>query len=333
MKQRVLSGIQPSGNITIGNYLGAIRNWVPYQETHDCYFVIVDAHAITVPQNPAELKRSTLLAAAAYMACGINPQKSTLFVQSTVHEHTELAWYLNCQTPIGWLNRMTQFKDKAGKNKEKASLGLYAYPVLMASDILLYEPEYVPVGEDQKQHLELTRDIASSFNVKYGETFIIPQPMIMEEGARVMSLRDGTAKMSKSDPSDFARINLTDGNDAIAQKIKKAKTDPHPLPSLSDDLSERPEAKNLLTIYALFSGKSYAEAVSEFEGQQFSMLKNALTEALIAGITPIREGINRYMQNEDYLMEQLKVGQRAAQRQAQLTVRKVKDRLGIVDLT
>lgn len=228
--KRVLSGVQPTGSLTLGNYLGAIRNWIPFQDTHDCFFMVADLHALTGTPDPATLQRHCRLTAAAYIASGIDPTKSSLFIQSHVPGHAELAWLLNCITPLGWLNRMTQFKDKAGKNKDTSNLGLYAYPVLMAADILLYNATHVPVGEDQKQHLELTRDIAVAFNQRFEETFTLPEPMILGAARRVMSLRDGTAKMSKSDPSDMSRINLLDDDALIVKKIKKAKSDPDILP-------------------------------------------------------------------------------------------------------
>ncbi|MBI3710027.1 MAG: tryptophan--tRNA ligase, partial [Proteobacteria bacterium] len=248
---RIFSGIQPTGNLHIGNYLGAIRNWVELQKSFDCIFCIVDLHALTAPQDPKLLRAQTREVTAAYLAAGIDPKSCIIFNQSMVAEHSELAWLFGCLTPLGWLNRMTQFKEKAGKDRENALLGLHAYPVLMAADILLYKATHVPVGEDQKQHLELTRDIAGAFNRRYGiEYFPLPEPQIFGAATRVMSLRDGTKKMSKSDASDYSRINLTDTADLIAQKFKKAKTDPHPLPDSAGGLKDRPEAENLLSIYA-----------------------------------------------------------------------------------
>src|SRR5690349_3643334 len=247
---RIFSGIQPTGNLHLGNYLGAIRNWVAMQSDYDCMFCIVDLHALTLPQDPKELREATREVTAAYVAAGIDPERCIIFNQSTVHEHTELAWLLGCLTPLGWLNRMTQFKEKAGKQRDNAVLGLYAYPVLMAADILLYKGTHVPVGEDQKQHLELARDIAGAFNRRYDKEFFpLPEPLILGTATRVMSLRDGTKKMSKSDQSDYSRINMTDDADAVALKIQKAKTDPHPLPESVEALAERPEADNLLGIY------------------------------------------------------------------------------------
>src|SRR6201981_1499863 len=247
---RIFSGIQPSGNLHIGNYLGAIRNWVTLQHDYECIFCIVDLHALTLPQDPDELRQATREVTAAYIAAGIDPERCIIFNQSTVSAHAELAWLLGCLTPLGWLNRMTQFKEKAGKQREEAGLGLYAYPVLMAADIILYKATHVPVGEDQKQHIELARDIAGAFNRRYGvEYFPLPEPMMFGAATRVMSLRDGTKKMSKSDASDYSRINMTDDAEAIALKIRKAKTDPLPLPESVKDAEARPEADNLLGIY------------------------------------------------------------------------------------
>src|SRR3984893_11305832 len=251
-KQRVFSGVQPTGNLHLGNYLGAIARFVALQQRYDCIYCIVDLHAITVWQDPAELPKTTREVAAAFIACGIDPNRHIVFNQSQVAEHAELAWVFNCVARLGWLNRMTQFKEKAGKDRENASVGLYAYPCLMAADILAYRATHVPVGEDQKQHLELSRDIAQKFNLDFNapDFFPLPEPVIMGPGTRVMSLRDGTKKMSKSDESDFSRINLTDGADAIAGKIRKARTDPHPMPGEAKELAGRPEAENLINIYA-----------------------------------------------------------------------------------
>src|SRR5438445_7354861 len=254
---RIFSGIQPTGNLHLGNYLGAIRNWVAMQHDYECIFCIVDLHALTLPQNPAELIGSTREVTAAYIAAGIDPERGIIFNQSMVSAHVELAWLLGCLTPLGWLNRMTQFKEKAGKNRDMAGLGLYAYPVLMAADILVYKATHVPVGEDQKQHLELARDIAGAFNRRYERDFFpLPEPQIFGAATRVMSLRDGTKKMSKSDTSDYSRINMTDDADTIRQKIRKAKTDPHPMPSTVAEVETRPEAANLLGINAAPADKS-----------------------------------------------------------------------------
>jgi tryptophanyl-tRNA synthetase len=252
---RVVSGIQPTGNLHLGNYLGAIRRWVQMQDEAQCFFFLADLHAITVYNDPAELAANVREMAAALIACGIDQDKSVLFNHARVPAHPEMAWILNCTARIGWLNRMTQFKDKAGKNREGSSVGLYSYPVLQAADVLLYQASHVPVGEDQKQHIELIRDIATKFNTDYREIFALPEPQIAAEGARIMSLRDGNAKMSKSDPSDMSRVNLTDDSDTVAQKVRKAKTDAEPLPDAMDDLAGRPEAKNLVTIYSARSSR------------------------------------------------------------------------------
>jgi tryptophanyl-tRNA synthetase len=285
---RIFSGMQPTGNLHLGNYLGALRNWVKLQREFQAIFCIVDLHAITLPQDPAELRRATREVAAAYIASGIDPEHCIIFNQSMVHMHAELAWILGCFAPLGWLNRMTQFKEKAGKDREAASLGLYSYPVLMAADIIGYKATHVPVGEDQKQHLELARDIAGAFNRRYGlEFFPLPEPQIFGAATRVMSLRDGTKKMSKSDSSDMSRINLTDDADAIARKIQKAKTDPHPLPDEEGGLAGRPEAENLLGIYAALSDMTLANAIAENAGKQFSAFKKDLAERAVAVLAPI----------------------------------------------
>src|SRR6201994_481802 len=274
---RIFSGIQPTGNLHLGNYLGAIRNWVVLQRDFECIFCIVDLHALTQPQEPDELRASTREVTAAYIAAGIDPERCVIFNQSMVPGHAELAWLLSCLTPLGWLNRMTQFKEKAGKQREEAGLGLYAYPVLMAADILAYKATHVPVGEDQKQHLELARDIAGAFNRRYGvEFFPLPEPQIFGAGTRVMSLRDGTKKMSKSDSSEYSRINMTDDADAIALKIRRAKTDPEPLPETVEALEARPEADNLVGIYAALTNTTREAALGQFAGQNFSTFKEAL---------------------------------------------------------
>ena len=271
---RILSGMQPTGNLHLGNYLGALKNWVKLQDKAECYYCVVDLHAITVPQDPQKLRNAVRETAAAYIAAGIDTKKSTLFVQSAVPAHTELSWILATHTPLGWLNRMTQFKEKSAKSRDLELLGLYAYPVLMAADILAYKATHVPVGEDQKQHLELARDIAGAFNRQYNiEFFPLPEPQILGEAARVMSLRDGTKKMSKSDESDYSRINLTDDADAIALKFRKAKTDADPLPETLAELEKRPEADNLVTIYASLSDRSRADVLKEHAGAQFSEIQ------------------------------------------------------------
>jgi tryptophanyl-tRNA synthetase len=296
LKGRILSGIQPTGNIHLGNYLGAIRNWVGLQKEFECLFCVVDLHAITVWQDPAELMRATREVAAAMIAAGIDPVANALFVQSHVPAHSQLAWVFNCVARLGWLNRMTQFKDKAGKNRENASAGLYVYPNLMAADILVYKATHVPVGEDQKQHLELARDIAQKFNSDYGvELFPQPEPVIRGPGMRVMSLRDGSKKMSKSDPSDFSRINMTDDADTIAGKVRKATTDPNPLPDSVAGLEGRAEAANLLNIYAALTDQSLEQAVAEQAGQQFSQFKAKLTETAVAVLGPINAEMKRLM--------------------------------------
>jgi tryptophanyl-tRNA synthetase len=299
---RIFSGIQPTGNLHLGNYLGAIRNWVTLQREYECIFCIVDLHALTQPQNPAELRVSTREVTAAYIAAGIDPDRCTIFNQSMVSAHTELAWLLGCLTPLGWLNRMTQFKEKAGRNRDMAGLGLYAYPVLMAADILVYKASHVPVGEDQKQHLELARDIAGAFNRRYEcEFFPLPEPQIFGAATRVMSLRDGTKKMSKSDTSDYSRINMTDDADTIALKIRRAKTDPEPLPFAVADLERRPEADNLIGIYAALSGLTREDALARFAGGNFSQFKEALSELSVEILGKIGGEMRRLMADPDYI--------------------------------
>jgi len=299
---RIFSGIQPTGNLHLGNYLGAIRNWVALQSEYECIFCIVDLHALTQPQDPAELRVSTREVTAAYIAAGIDPERCTIFNQSMVPAHTELAWLLGCLTPLGWLNRMTQFKERAGSNREMAGLGLYAYPVLMAADILVYKATHVPVGEDQKQHLELARDIAGAFNRRYDrEFFPLPEPQIFGATTRVMSLRDGTKKMSKSDTSDYSRINMTDDADTITLKIRRAKTDPEPLPFSIADLERRPEADNLIGIYAALSELSREAALARFAGRNFSQLKGALSELAVEILGRIGGEMRRLMADPGYL--------------------------------
>src|SRR3984957_4619210 len=281
--KRVFSGMQPTGNLHLGNYLGALKNWVRMQDTHECFYCVVDLHAITVPQDPEKLRQAVRETAAAYIACGIDTNKSTFLVQSAVAAHAELMWILSTHTPLGWLNRMTQFKEKSAKGRDLEQLGLYAYPVLMAADVLAYKATHVPVGEDQKQHIELMRDVAGAFNRHYGvEYFPLPEPQILGEAARVMSLRDGTKKMSKSDESDYSRINLTDDADTISKKIKKATTDAEPLPEALAALAKRPEADNLVTIYAALADRARGDVLKEFAGSQFSKFKIALTEIAVA---------------------------------------------------
>jgi tryptophanyl-tRNA synthetase len=296
--KRIFSGMQPSGQLHLGNYLGALRNWVALQKDYECYYCAVDLHALTVPQDPAKLAANTREVVAAYYAAGIDPERCAVFPQSAIPEHTYLNWLLANHTPLGWLNRMTQFKEKAGKNKDLELLGLYAYPVLMAADILLYKATHVPVGEDQKQHLELARDVAGAFNRHYGvDYFPLPEPLILGEATRVMSLRDGSKKMSKSDESDYSRINLTDDADAIALKIRKAKTDPHPCPSTLKELEGRPEADNLLTIYAALDERKKEEVLKEFAGKPFSDFKKALIDVAVARLSPITARMSDLMKD------------------------------------
>jgi tryptophanyl-tRNA synthetase len=328
---RIFSGIQPTGNLHLGNYLGAIRNWVKLQKDYECIFCVVDLHAITVPQDPTALRAQTREVTAAYIASGIDPEACILFNQSTVSAHAELAWLLGCLTPLGWLNRMTQFKEKAGKQRDNAGLGLYAYPVLMAADILVYKGTHVPVGEDQKQHLELSRDIAGAFNRRFGvEYFPLPEPQIFGTATRVMSLRDGTKKMSKSDPSDQSRINLTDGADAVAQKVKRAKTDPDLLPTDVKGLEKRPEAENLLGIYAALSDKTLEQAVAEFAGQQFSAFKNALADVAVSVMGPIGDEMKRLMADPGYVDGILRRGAERANDIAGKHLREVQDIFGFL---
>ncbi len=297
--KRVFSGIQPTGNLTLGNYLGAIRNWVTLQDNSECLYCVVDMHALTLFQEPAALKEATRQVAAALIACGIDAEKHILFNQSLNQDHAELAWYFNCVARMGWLNRMTQFKDKAGKNRENASTGLFVYPNLMAADILAYRATHVPVGEDQKQHLELARDIAIKFNNDWEKPDFFPvvEPLILGEATRVMSLRDGSAKMSKSDPSDMSRINLTDDTDMIAKKIRKAKTDPEDLPRDADGFEGRPEARNLVTIYAALGNESISDALRDVGGGQFGAFKQKLADRAIAHLSPITEEMNRLLED------------------------------------
>ena len=307
--KRIFSGVQPTGNLHLGNYLGAIRNWVELQEDYDCIFCIVDLHAITVPQDPDELRANTREVTAAYLAAGIDPEKCTIFNQSSVPGHSELAWLFACVTPLGWLNRMTQFKEKAGKHRENAGLGLYAYPVLMASDILLYKATHVPVGEDQKQHLELARDIAGAFNRQFGtDYFPLPEPQILGEATRVMSLRDGTAKMSKSDPSDYSRINMTDDADAIALKVRKARTDSEPLPYSIEGLEGRAAADNLVGIFAALSNTSRAQVLDDFGGKMFSEFKGALADLAVATLGPMGAEMQRLLDEPGYVDDVLRRG-------------------------
>ena len=332
--KRIFSGIQPTGNLHIGNYLGAIKNWIKLQKEDDCIYSIVDLHAMTVPNNILDIKNSTLEVAAAVIASGIDPKKSILFNQSNVPQHTELAWIFSCIARIGWLNRMTQFKEKAGKKKDNATVGLFSYPVLMAADILLYKATHVPVGEDQKQHLELTRDIASSFNTAFNKIinkdfFNLPEPIILGPAKRIMSLRDGKSKMSKSDVSDGSRINLMDNKDQIYLKIKKAKTDQHPIPENIHDLEKRPEALNLINIYASFSNKNVKEILQEFSGKGFSKFKVSLSELIINDLSPITQEMKYLMNNKDEIIKILIDGSNKAQNIANEVLIEIKKVIGI----
>jgi tryptophanyl-tRNA synthetase len=330
-KDRVLSGMQPTGNLHLGNYLGAMLNWIKMQETHETLYCVVDLHAITVWQDPAALRKAIRDVSAAYIACGLDPNKSIIFNQSQVPEHAELAWVFNCVARLGWLNRMTQFKEKAGKDKEKASVGLYIYPNLMAADILIYKATAVPVGDDQKQHLELARDIAQKFNNDYGVDFFpLTEPVITGPATRVMSLRDGTKKMSKSDPSDLSRINLTDSADDVAKKIRKAKTDADGIPSEKEGLKGRPEAENLVGIYAALAGKSVEAILEEFGGGQFSTFKNALADLSVARLGPIADEMNRLLADPAYVEGVLKDGAERARSIAAPVMRDVRQIVGFI---
>jgi tryptophanyl-tRNA synthetase len=339
-QERVFSGVQPTGNLHLGNYLGAIVRFVALQERYDCIYCVVDMHAITVWQDPTELPRAIREVTAAFIACGIDPEKHIVFNQSQVAEHAELAWIFNCIARIGWLNRMTQFKEKAGKDRENASVGLYAYPCLMAADILSYRATHVPVGEDQKQHLELARDIAQKFNNDFSTSiaahghgnafFPLTEPLIQGPATRVMSLRDGTKKMSKSDTSDQSRINLTDSDEQIAQKIRRAKTDPEPLPSEEAGLAKRPEAANLVGIYAALADVTPADVLRDFGGAQFSAFKAALIERLVARLGPIRSELTRRLQDPASIDAVLAGGAERARRIASETMKAVKDIVGFV---
>jgi tryptophanyl-tRNA synthetase len=339
-KELVFSGVQPTGNLHLGNYLGAIKRFVEMQARAECLYCVVDLHAITLWQNPAELRSQIREVTAAFLAAGIDPKRSIVFNQSQVHEHAELAWVLNCVARLGWLNRMTQFKDKAGKDRENASVGLYDYPVLMAADILAYRATHVPVGEDQKQHLELTRDIAQKFNNDFAESitaqghgegfFPITEPLIGGPAARVMSLRDGTKKMSKSDPSDNSRINLTDDADAIAQKVRKAKTDPDALPSEVAGLGGRPEADNLVGIFAALRGSTREAVLAEFGGAQFSAFKGALVELAVESLAPLSAEMKRLVADPAHIDAVLADGAERASAIAAPTLDAVKDIVGFV---
>ena len=329
-KKRVLSGVQPTGGLHLGNYLGAIRNFTSLSDSHESLFCVVDLHAITVWQDPTQLNNQKREVIATFIASGIDPNKSVIFNQSDVPEHTQLSWILNCTAQMGWLKRMTQFKDKAGKNQEKVGVGLFTYPILMASDILLYKATHVPVGEDQKQHLELTRDIVVKFNNDYKkEIFPLPEPMILKVAARVMSLRDGTKKMSKSDPSEYSRILLTDENDLIAKKISKAKSDSLPVPSSAEDLNKSPEADNLLSILASCSNVDKKDLINTYGGKNYSDLKKDVTDSVVATVSPVREEINRLMNDRSYLEKTIKDGASRAREIAQPVLNEVYEAVGL----
>jgi len=325
----IFSGVQPTGNLHLGNYLGAIKNWVELQNNNKCIFCIVDLHAFTVPRNCISIKNNILEVAAAYIAAGIDPKRNIIFVQSHVSYHSELSWILSCFTPIGWLNRMTQFKDKAGKNKEKAPLGLYSYPVLMAADILLYKATKVPVGDDQKQHLELSRNISQAFNRFYETDFFpIPDPLIIGTAARVMSLRDGTKKMSKSDPSDFSRINLKDSSDEISKKIQKAKTDSLDFPKNEIELEARPEIRNLINIFASVTDTSIQQVLNEFHQRDFIYFKESLKEILNQKINSISVEMQKILNDETFLKKILKDGAEKANEIGAKNMKKIRDIMG-----
>ncbi len=327
MKKKIFSGVQPTGNLHLGNYLGAIKNFVELNNDKEnkCIFCVVDLHAITVNQDPKDLRNNIRETVATFIASGIDPTKSIIFNQSQVSAHSELAWILSCTARMGWLNRMTQFKEKAGKDKEKASIGLYSYPVLMAADILLYDSTHVPVGDDQKQHLELCRDIAQKFNndFKVDNFFTLPDPLIQKQFSRIMSLRDGLKKMSKSELSDLSRINMTDEKDIIINKIKKAKTDPLPIPSSTEELNQRPEAKNLVGIYSSLSGFSLEKILKDFSGKNFSEFKENLSQVLVDKILPISNEIKKLLNDKSYLDKILLEGSESANEIASKKVRKV----------
>ena len=332
MLKKIFSGVQPTGNLHLGNYLGAIKNFVSLNNDNEnkCIFCVVDLHAVTVSQDPKILKNNIRETVATFLASGIDPKKSIIFNQSQVSAHSEAAWILSCVARMGWLNRMTQFKEKAGKDKEKASVGLYSYPVLMAADILLYDSTHVPVGNDQKQHLELCRDIAQKFNndFKVDDFFKIPEPLIQKEFSRIMSLKDGLKKMSKSELSDLSRINLTDEKDQILNKIKKAKTDSLPIPSKVEELNNRPEARNLLSIYASLANLSLEKSIQEFSGKNFSEFKEILSQILIEKINPISIEIKKLLNEKKYLDKILLEGCKEADSLASKKIKKIHDIVG-----
>ncbi len=332
MGKKIFSGVQPTGNLHLGNYLGAIKNFVELNKDNqnECIFCVVDLHAITISQNPKELKNNIRETVATFIASGIDPNKSIIFNQSQVSAHAEAAWVLSCTARMGWLNRMTQFKEKAGKDKEKASIGLYSYPVLMAADILLYDASHVPVGNDQKQHLELCRDIAQKFNndFKVDNFFKVPEPLIQKEFSRIMSLKDGTKKMSKSELSDLSRINLTDKKDQIINKIKKAKTDPMSMPSSIEELDKRPEAKNLIGIYSSLTNSTVKKSVEQFSGKNFSLFKDDLSQVLVDKIGPITDEIEKLLSDANYLDQVLSEGCKKADNIASKKIKKIHEIVG-----
>ncbi len=332
MSKKIFSGVQPSGNLHLGNYLGAIKNFVNLQneKNNQCVYCVVDLHAITVKQNPNELKNNIRETTAAFLASGLDYKKSIIFNQSAVSAHSDTSWILSCTAKMGWLNRMTQFKEKAGKDKEKASVGLYIYPILMAADILLYDSTHVPVGEDQKQHLELTRDIAQKFNIEFNcpDFLITPEPLIQKKFARIMSLKDGTKKMSKSDPSDLSRINLNDSKDTIINKIKKAKTDDKILPGDNKNLSDRPEVQNLLGIYSSLSDQKLELTINEFSGKNFFEFKTKLSELVVEKISPISTEINRLLKDKEFIDKILFEGSQKANKIASKKVNEIKKKVG-----
>jgi tryptophanyl-tRNA synthetase len=331
-KKLVFSGVQPTGNLHLGNYLGALKNFVSLQKEMECIYCVVDLHAITVFQNPKELKNNVLETVASFLATGLNPEKSVIFNQSSVSGHAELAWIFNCVSRIGWLNRMTQFKDKAGSDKEKASVGLYIYPNLMASDILLYKATHVPVGADQKQHLELSRDIAQKFNNDFNckDFFPLPEPLIPKNVSRIMSLRDGTKKMSKSEESDYSRINLKDNADEISKKIKKAKSDSEQIPNNLKLLENKPEALNLINIYSEISKTSLEKVLNEMSGKEYSFLKTKLTELLISEITPVGKEITKLLGDKSHLLKILEKGREKANIIAEENLKNIREKVGLI---
>jgi len=331
-KKLVFSGVQPTGNLHLGNYLGALKNFVSLQKEMDCIYCVVDLHAITTFQNPNELKNNILETTASFLATGLDPNKSIIFNQSSVSAHSELAWIFNCVSRIGWLNRMTQFKDKAGSDKEKASVGLYIYPNLMAADILLYKATHVPVGADQKQHLELSRDIAQKFNKDFNckDFFPLPEPLILKNISRVMSLRDGTKKMSKSEESDYSRINLKDSPDEIVKKIKKAKSDSESIPDNLKSLEKKPEALNLLNIYSEISKINLEKVLKEMAGKEYSYIKGKLADLLVSEISPVGKEIIKLMDDKAYLVKILKKGTEKASIKAEENLKNIRDKVGLI---